>query len=82
MPGQLTASRQTQSADARNVACLSEIAVTGCEVNGYDTAILEPVWRAFVRVAVEFPQDTDVKVTLEYHGWYTGACIRLPPRPD
>jgi hypothetical protein len=78
----MSASRQTRSVDARNVACFSDIAVTGCEVNGYDTAILESVWRAFERVAVEFPEDMGVKVTLEYHGGYTVACIRFPPRPD
>ncbi len=78
----MRAIRQTQSVDARSVACLSDIAVTGCEVNGYETAILEPDWRAFMRVAVEFLEDMGVKVTLKYHGWYTVACIGLPPRPD
>ncbi len=60
----------------------SDITVTECAVNGYDTEILDSVWRAFERVAVEIPEDKGVKITLEYHGWYTIACLRLPPRPD
>jgi hypothetical protein len=52
------------------------------KLNHYDTAILDSVWRAFVKVAAEFPDDEGVLTTLQYHGWYSRQCTRLSQRPE
>jgi hypothetical protein len=45
-----------------------------------DTAILNSVWSAFVKVAAEFPEDGGVVVTLQHHGWYSRHCIVVAER--
>lgn len=49
----------------------------GVELNADDTSILASVWSAFQKVATDFPNDADVIMTLQYHGWYSAQCLRL-----
>jgi hypothetical protein len=52
----------------------------GATLNGFDTAILDSVWTAFMKVAGEFPDDEGVMLTLQYHGWYLRQCTILSQR--
>jgi len=49
----------------------------GAELNDYDTSILDSVWSAFLRLAIEYPADAAVMMTLQYHSWYAGRCLQL-----
>ena len=52
----------------------------GATLNGFDTAILDSVWTAFMKVAAEFPDDEGVMLTLQYHACYLRQCTNLSQR--
>ena len=50
-------------------------------MNDYDTSILDSVWSAFMKTATEYPDDADVRMTLQYHRWYAIQCRELYDTP-
>jgi hypothetical protein len=47
----------------------------------YDTSILDSVWSAFMKTATEYPDGADVRMTLQYHRWYSVQCRELYDAP-
>lgn len=51
-------------------------------LTNYDPAISDSVWRALENIAAEFPDDSSVVMTPQYHGWYWRQCAILSLRRE
>jgi RNA-splicing ligase RtcB len=55
--------------------------MTGVRLNELNDTIVHSVWSAFEKLATEFPGDAGVKLTLQYHHWYSAQRAHLSLQP-